>query len=349
MRRQPPRRLARRARAHRRPASSRSRSTTASRLRPAPASARWSTAASARARRCGARARRRRRRRDAGPAARPDAAGPRRSHGIEMLVLDEADRMLDMGFIPDLKRIVAQLPRSAADAPSSPPRCRRGRRSSPRGSSAIRSVEVTPSATTVERIDQHVLFVAAPTRTRCLTRSSRDAPCTGTIFTRTKRGADRIVSSCKKAASTPTRSTATSRRTRAGARRFKSGRLRAAGRDRHRRPRPRRGRHLARHQLRHAERARDLRAPHRPHRAGGGRRHRDVVLRRRGGALPRGDRKGDPPQYRSIWTMGSTPRDRPPPRPVRRGAEAKRVWAKRVRATQVRAKRNRPQGAARRP
>ena len=44
--------------------------------------------------------------------------------GIELLVLDEADRMMDMGFWPDVRRIIAALPRRAARRCSSRRRCR---------------------------------------------------------------------------------------------------------------------------------------------------------------------------------------------------------------------------------
>ena len=48
-----------------------------------------------------------------------------RLQGIEILVLDEADRMLDMGFLPDVRRVLKQLAGASARRCSSRPRCRR--------------------------------------------------------------------------------------------------------------------------------------------------------------------------------------------------------------------------------
>ncbi len=88
---------------------------------------------------------------------------------------------------------------------------------------------------------------------------------------------------CRSPASAPRRSTATSRqdqRERVLAD-FRDGKLRIAGRHRHRGPRHRRRRHQPRRQLRPAEHSGMLRPPHRPHRARRRRRHRDLVLRSR--------------------------------------------------------------------
>ncbi|WP_146892341.1 DEAD/DEAH box helicase, partial [Acetobacter oeni] len=80
-------------------------------------------------------------------------------HGLEILVLDEADRMLDMGFVRDIRRIVASLPRErqtllfSATMPGS---------ISELANSLLRdpaTVEVTPPSSTVDRIRQAVMFV----------------------------------------------------------------------------------------------------------------------------------------------------------------------------------------------
>jgi ATP-dependent RNA helicase RhlE len=78
---------------------------------------------------------------------------------VEVFVLDEADRMLDMGFVHDVKRIIATLPprrQSLLFSATMPPAIQE------LASSLVRNparVEVTPAATTVERIEQNVAFV----------------------------------------------------------------------------------------------------------------------------------------------------------------------------------------------
>ena len=85
--------------------------------------------------------------------------GNLRLDAVEVFILDEADRMLDMGFIHDVKKITAALPKRrqtllfSATMPKSVQGLADGLLSDP-----VR-VEAAPSATTVEKVDQRVLFV----------------------------------------------------------------------------------------------------------------------------------------------------------------------------------------------
>lgn len=113
---------------------------------------------------------------------------------IEIFVLDEADRMLDMGFIPDVKRIIAKLPRqrhSLFFSATMPPVVAGLARELLR---QPEHVSVDPERPTVDRIQQKLLFVDRENKDALLidliTTHAMDKVL---IFTRTKHGADRVV------------------------------------------------------------------------------------------------------------------------------------------------------------
>jgi ATP-dependent RNA helicase RhlE len=113
--------------------------------------------------------------------------------GIEVLVLDEADRMLDMGFIQPIKRILAALPRVrqtllfSATMPSEIAHL----------ASAIlvdpTRISVDPVSSTVDRVTQRVLFVDRGSKPALLSEVLRDPAASRVlVFTRTKHGANRV-------------------------------------------------------------------------------------------------------------------------------------------------------------
>ena len=114
--------------------------------------------------------------------------------GIEILVLDEADQMLDLGFIHALKRIVRELPakRQTLFFSATMPSAIRDL-----AGSFIKDpveVKVTPVATTAERVEQHVTFIQQAEKQALLTMMLAAEPIDrALVFTRTKHGADRVV------------------------------------------------------------------------------------------------------------------------------------------------------------
>src|SRR4051812_45250788 len=114
--------------------------------------------------------------------------------GIEILVLDEADRMLDMGFIRDIRKIVAQLPRKrqtmlfSATMPAEIRQLADGLLHNPE------VVQVARVAATAEGIDESVYFVEKSNKPQLLAHLVNELPMTRAIvFTRTKHRADRLV------------------------------------------------------------------------------------------------------------------------------------------------------------
>ena len=113
--------------------------------------------------------------------------------GVEYFVLDEVDRMLDLGFIKPIRRVVRDLPAKrqnlffSATMPSDIRRL---------AGELLRNpveVAVTPVAKTADRVEQRVIFVDEPRKRDMLVELFKDeAMARAIVFTRTKRGADRV-------------------------------------------------------------------------------------------------------------------------------------------------------------
>src|SRR5659263_22127 len=113
---------------------------------------------------------------------------------IEIFVLDEADRMLDMGFIHDVRKLLAALPQKRQSlffSATMPPEIVKLA-----GSIVYKpvKVEVTPSASTVEIVNQYVYFIDKGNKNALLLELLKDKKIkTALVFTRTKYGADKVV------------------------------------------------------------------------------------------------------------------------------------------------------------
>jgi ATP-dependent RNA helicase RhlE len=113
---------------------------------------------------------------------------------VEIFVLDEADRMLDMGFLPDLKRVIAKVPKNRQTlffSATMPDEIRQLANQILRDPVEVR---ITPVKATTELIEQSVCFVPKQQKAKLLTEMlSGQAVSRAIVFTRTKHGADKVV------------------------------------------------------------------------------------------------------------------------------------------------------------
>ncbi len=112
---------------------------------------------------------------------------------LEIFVLDEADRMLDMGFIHDVKKVIAKLPAKrqtlffSATMPTEIAKLANSILTDPV------KVEVTPQSTTAETIDQSIFFVDRTDKNKLLVHLLGDNSIKeALVFTRTKHGANKV-------------------------------------------------------------------------------------------------------------------------------------------------------------
>ncbi|HIJ62696.1 MAG TPA: DEAD/DEAH box helicase [Rhodospirillaceae bacterium] len=119
---------------------------------------------------------------------------------VEFLVLDEVDRMLDLGFIMPLRRIVRELPANRQNLFFSATMPGDIRKLAGELLKDPVEVSVAPVATTVERVRQSVYLVESPRKRDLLVELMADQSMARTIvFTRTKHGADKVAQHLEKA------------------------------------------------------------------------------------------------------------------------------------------------------
>ncbi len=118
---------------------------------------------------------------------------------VKYSVLDEADRMLDMGFIHDIRKIIARLPKErqslffSATMPPDIVALSRQILGDPE------KVSVTPKQTTAERVEQSMYYVRKADKPKLLVHLLKtEAVNSALVFSRTKYGADKIVKMLKK-------------------------------------------------------------------------------------------------------------------------------------------------------
>ncbi|HEX3384574.1 MAG TPA: DEAD/DEAH box helicase, partial [Mucilaginibacter sp.] len=119
---------------------------------------------------------------------------------IKILVLDEADRMLDMGFVHDVKKVIAKVPSRRQTLFFSATMPNEIQQLANSILHNAEKVEVTPVSSTADTIQQHLFYVEKSDKKALLIHLLKDNTIkTALVFTRTKHGADKVVKDLNRA------------------------------------------------------------------------------------------------------------------------------------------------------
>lgn len=114
-------------------------------------------------------------------------------NAVETVIIDEADHMMDMGFLPQIRKVLAQLPRKRQTVLLSATMPKDIRALADRFLNDPVNIAVAAVSKPAERIDQSVRFMAPNEKRDALAKIlSADNVHSAIVFTRTKRGADRV-------------------------------------------------------------------------------------------------------------------------------------------------------------
>jgi len=119
---------------------------------------------------------------------------------VKFLILDEADRMLDMGFVNDVKKIISKLPAKRQTLFFSATMPKEIQQLADTILTSPEKVEVTPVSSTADTIQQEIYYVDKPDKKSLLVHLLKDKAIKSVlVFTRTKHGADKVVKDLAKA------------------------------------------------------------------------------------------------------------------------------------------------------